>query len=125
MSTMSEPCGVAVNQMGAVVTTKYSRNCVSVFGASGENLLTFGERGSGPGEFLGPCRLAVGSEGSILVVDQGNHRIQKFTAEGKFLAAVGAKGSGPLQFDIFCRTIPARRRCMWWTLVTTVFNPEL
>ena len=92
------PLGVAVNQRGEVVVTDGDRHCVSVFSPSGEKLRSFGEHGSGHGEFNNPCGVAVGGEGNILVADRNNHRIQKFTAEGQFLAAVGIYGSGPLQF---------------------------
>ena len=92
------PWGVAVNQKGEVVVTEGDRHCVSVFSPNGEEIRSFGTKGSGHGQFESPRGVAVDGEGSILVVDGINHHIQKFTAEGKFLAAVGTKGSGRLQF---------------------------
>ena len=94
---METPCGVAISQNGEMLITE--RCCVSVFSPSGKKLRSFGEFGSGQGEFQQPHGIAVDGEGNILVADLKNHRIQKFTAEGKFLAAVGSIGGGHLQFN--------------------------
>ena len=96
---IGRPWGVAVNQRGEVVVAECGGNCISVFSPSGEKRRSFGEHGSGQGEFNNPCGVAVDGEGNILVADGKNHRIQKFTAEGQFLASVGTRGSGPLQFS--------------------------
>ena len=93
------PWGIAVNQNGEVVVIEQDIHCVTVFGANGGRLRSFGTRGSDPGHFLNPRGVAVDGEGNILVADGGNHRIQKFTYEGKFLAAVGTQGSGTLQLS--------------------------
>ena len=98
INRVESPHGVAVNQRGEVLIAELNGDHVSVFSPSGEKLQSFGERGFGPGKFVGSRGVAVDGEGNILVTDHHNHRIQKFTAEGKFLAAVGTRGSGPLQF---------------------------
>ena len=71
---------------------EYGRHCVSIFSPSGENIRTFGSKGSAQGQFDGPHGVDVDVDGNILVID-GNHSIQKFTADGKFLTAVGREGN--------------------------------
>ena len=97
--TVKTPWGVAINQRGEVVVTEGGACRVSVFSVGGEELRSFGSRGSAQGQFEHPFGVAVDGEGNILVADNGNHCIQKFTSEGQFLTAVGTKGSGHLQFN--------------------------
>lgn len=98
LTGLKGPCGVAVRGNGDVVVAEGCADCVSVFSAAGEKLLSFGKCGSDPGEFVCPCEVVVDDDDNILVVDGTNRRIQKFTPEGKFLAAVGTSGTGVLQF---------------------------
>ncbi len=60
---------------------------------------TFGQSGSGDGQFNGVWGIAVGSNDNVFVVDQGNHRIQVFNQNGTFLFKWGSNGSGNLQFS--------------------------
>ncbi len=96
------PEGIALNHSGEVVVTECGGHRVSVFSPSGEKIRSFGEHGSGEGQFLYPCGVGVDGEGNILVADNNNHRIQKFTAQGEFIMAVGSEGKGPLQFSGPC-----------------------
>eukprot|EP00058_Branchiostoma_floridae_P005894 XP_002591382.1 hypothetical protein BRAFLDRAFT_86889 [Branchiostoma floridae] len=47
--------------------------------------MTFGEEGSGTGQFQGPVGVTVSDEGEIFVADFGNQRIQVFTLQGTFV----------------------------------------
>jgi sugar lactone lactonase YvrE len=58
---------------------------ISVFDKSGRFLRTFGELGSGPGEFRTPHAMVFDSKGRLIVADRGNHRIQILDTNGKFL----------------------------------------
>jgi DNA-binding beta-propeller fold protein YncE len=51
----------------------------------GKPIKTWGEPGSGPGQFSTPHSLAFDSTGRLFVADRGNVRIQIFDQEGKFL----------------------------------------
>ena len=95
---IKEPFGIAINKIGEIIVSDFSRDCVSIFSSSGEKLRTFGKHGSGQMQFRLPSGVAVDGEGNILVTDYHNHRIQKFTSHGKFLIAVGTLDSGPLKF---------------------------
>eukprot|EP00058_Branchiostoma_floridae_P018606 XP_002604095.1 hypothetical protein BRAFLDRAFT_71616 [Branchiostoma floridae] len=47
--------------------------------------MTFGERGSGTGQFMYPVGVTVSDEGEIFVADWQNQRIQVFTLQGTFV----------------------------------------
>lgn len=60
--------------------------------SSGEVLLQFAERGSGPGQLDKASDIAVDEKGNVYVADTGNHRISKFSPDGKFLLSFGKRG---------------------------------
>ena len=93
------PWGIAVNRAGnLVISESRPEHCVSVFSPVGDHFLSFGDFGSGRGQFRYPSGVAVDDKDNIFVVDNNNHRIQKFTSEGQFLAEAGCEGSDPLRF---------------------------
>lgn len=55
------------------------------FNSAGELILTFGEMGSGEGQFMQPHALAMDSQGRLFIADRSNNRIQIFDQEGNFL----------------------------------------
>ena len=55
---------------------------------------TFGNKGSGKGQFKHPEGISCDSTGKVYVTDSFNHRIQVFTACGKFLRMFGRYGKG-------------------------------
>jgi len=61
-------------------------------------LLTFGEFGSGNGQFHSPAGMAVDPAGNIFVCDAGNSRVQKFTSDGVYLSQFGSFGTDNGQF---------------------------
>lgn len=58
---------------------------------------SWGEPGSGPGQFNDPTGITVHA-GEIFVSDARNARIQVFDTEGRFRHQFGSKGNGPGQF---------------------------
>ena len=52
-------------------------------GADAEFLRTWGQIGTGPGQFRLPDGLAIDTGGTVWVADRDNNRIQKFTYQGK------------------------------------------
>jgi sugar lactone lactonase YvrE len=59
---------------------------ISRFSADGAYLGSFGEPGSGPGQFAVPHALAFDSQGRLFVADRGNSRIQIFDSSHQFVA---------------------------------------
>lgn len=55
------------------------------FSAAGEFIMSWGKRGTGPGEFETPHALAMDSRGRLFVGDRGNNRVQIFDQDGVFL----------------------------------------
>jgi len=58
---------------------------ISRFHADGTFLDSFGEFGSGPGQFSIPHAMAFDSENRLFVVDRGNNRIQIFTEDYEYI----------------------------------------
>jgi len=72
---------------------------ITILDKSGKKVLSFGEKGSKPGQMKGPTGISVDEQGRIYVSDTGNHRIQVFDTAGKLIRAFGGKGSGPREFN--------------------------
>jgi DNA-binding beta-propeller fold protein YncE len=49
---------------------------IVLFNKQGKFLFSFGESGSGPGQFNRPVGLSLGRAGRLFVADSGNNRIQ-------------------------------------------------
>ncbi len=65
--------------------------------------VSFGEPGSGPGQFGGesPFGVAVeASTGDVFTLDQANRRVEKFGPEGQYLSQFGVGGFGPEAFGL-------------------------
>ena len=77
---------VAVADDGEVFVSDGYGNCrVHRFSASGELLGSWGEVGSGPGQFRLPHALTFTPEGRLAVADRENDRVQFFDRSGAFL----------------------------------------
>src|SRR5439155_1369245 len=81
------PTNVALAADGSLyVTDGYGNARVHKFAPDGRLLFSWGEAGSGPGQFNLPHGIAVDREGLVYVADRENSRIQVFDGRGKFLA---------------------------------------
>ncbi len=77
---------VAVAPNGDLYVADGYRNCrVHHFSADGDLIRSWGEIGTGPGEFHLPHGIACDASGRVLVCDRENDRIQVFSPEGAFL----------------------------------------
>ena len=87
--TFNQPSDVAVAVNGDIfVADGHDANSnarIVKFSKDGTFIKTWGQRGSGPGEFDTPHGLSFDSRGRLFVADRGNNRIQIFDQEGKFL----------------------------------------
>jgi DNA-binding beta-propeller fold protein YncE len=70
------------------ISDGYINSRVAKVNKNGRWLKSFGEPGSGPGQFNTPHSIAADAQGNIYVADRGNRRIQVFDGEGKFLREI-------------------------------------
>lgn len=66
------------------VTDGYSNASVHKYSADGTHLFSWGESGTGEGQFNIVHYVGVDSDGWVHIADRENHRIQVFSPEGKF-----------------------------------------
>jgi DNA-binding beta-propeller fold protein YncE len=67
------------------ISDGYINSRVAKVDKNGNWIMSWGEPGSGPGQFNVPHSIAVDAQGNVYVADRGNRRIQVFDGEGKFL----------------------------------------
>ncbi len=83
----NKPTSVMVASSGDLfVSDGYGQHSVHRFTPEGERLLSWGEEGTGPGQFVLPHGLWVDdSRNRVFVTDRENNRIQLFDFDGKFI----------------------------------------
>lgn len=82
----NKPTNVAVGPNGdRYVSDGYGNARVHRFDETGRLLSSWGEPGSGPGEFRVPHGICVDPDGRVLVADRQNDRVQIFDPDGVYL----------------------------------------
>ncbi len=82
----NRPTNVAVAPNGDLyVCDGYGNARVHRFTADGELIQSWGEPGTGPGQFYLPHGICVADNGQVLVTDRENDRIQFFSPDGEYL----------------------------------------
>jgi uncharacterized protein (TIGR03663 family) len=89
---LTAPRNVAVGNDGRIYVADSGNHQIQVFDQDGRFLTSWGEFGSGPGQFNEPWGLAVSDE-HLYVADTWNHRIQRFTLDGQWAGSFGRSGS--------------------------------
>ena len=67
------------------ISDGYVNSRIAKVDKEGNWLKSWGEPGSGPGQFNVPHSIAADAQGNIYVADRGNRRVQVFDGDGKFL----------------------------------------
>ncbi len=67
------------------VSDGYTNTRVVKFDKNGKYLMTWGTKGTDPGQFRTPHSIAIDKAGRVYVADRSNQRIQIFDQNGKFL----------------------------------------
>ena len=70
------------------ISDGYINSRVAKVDKNGKWLMSFGEPGSGPGQFNTPHSIVADAQGNIYVADRGNRRIQVFDGDGKLLRQI-------------------------------------
>jgi len=90
------PTDIDLNPAGEMfVTDGYGNARVHKFAADGTHLLSWGEPGTGPGEFNLPHSVWIARDGRVLIADRENDRVQVFDQNGKLLKIWPTKLIGP------------------------------
>ncbi len=87
----AQPGDIAIDRAtGHAYVTDTNAHRVKVYGSDGQWLRSFGEQGSGNGQFNHPSGVYVTAD-AVLVADQGNRRIQRFDPDGNFCAVLARR----------------------------------
>jgi len=90
------PTDIDLNAAGEMfMTDGYGNARVHKFAADGTHLLSWGEPGTGPGQFNLPHSVWIDRRGRVLVADRENDRVQVFDQNGKLLTIWPTKLIGP------------------------------
>ena len=81
-----QPTDVAWDSEGNIyITDGYVNSRVAKYDRNGDWVKSWGEKGTGPGQFRLPHAIGVDRNNNVYVGDRSNRRIQVFDTEGKFL----------------------------------------
>ncbi|MEC7749204.1 MAG: peptidyl-alpha-hydroxyglycine alpha-amidating lyase family protein [Chloroflexota bacterium] len=90
------PAGIAVNDSGEIfIADGYANARVHKFTSDGKLIMSWGDPGSGDGQFNLPHGVWIDRQGRVLVSDRENDRVQVFTQDGKFVSSWPTKLIGP------------------------------
>lgn len=97
---LERPTGIAVSREGGYffVVDTLAQQVVS-YDRHGAELLRFGARGTGAGQFNFPTDIAIGPEEQIYITDSLNARVQVFSQNGRYLSSFGQAGDTPGSFS--------------------------
>jgi hypothetical protein len=92
----AEPTDVAFDSAGnAFISDGYINSRVAKINKDGDWVKSWGERGTGPSQFLTVHGIATDNNDNVYVADRGNGRIQVFDSNGKFLRQFSLHGQVP------------------------------
>ena len=84
----NRPTSLALAPTGEIyVSDGYGNSRVHKFSADDELLFSWGEPGTGPGQFSIVHTVRVDSKGTVYVADRAHDRIQLFTPEGEYITS--------------------------------------
>lgn len=97
---VESPAYLAINRkLGRLYVSDGRGHKIVVFDLQGKELLRFGKRGKGGGEFYSPQGMAIDGKDQLFVADFLNARIQVFDADGQFLRTFGKRGDRFFDFE--------------------------
>ena len=86
----NSPADVATSSNGDIyIADGYGNSIVHRFSADGKHIGSWGERGSGPGQFTTPHGIWADRNDRIYVADRENNRVQIFSPEGDYYTEWG------------------------------------
>ena len=98
--SVGKPEGIVVLHDGRVVVCDTHYHRIVYFDAEGRVLKTFGDHGTGPGEFIYPVGITKDHDENLYICEYGGHdRVPKFTREGAYLLEFGSFGTATGEFQ--------------------------
>ncbi len=68
--------GIAADSRGRIYVAETMANVIRVFDSRGQELTSFGGKGSSPGQFMFPTGMSIDDKNRIYIADKANDRIQ-------------------------------------------------
>jgi serine/threonine protein kinase/sugar lactone lactonase YvrE len=96
-SEMQSPCDVAVDSSGKIYAVDSIDNKVRVFDSSGNIILRFGGKGTGPGQFKATSGIAINND-RVYITDTEGYKIQVFNLNGQIQTVFGKYGIKPGEY---------------------------
>ncbi len=91
--SVSYPVGIGVDSKDRTIVSDPVNNKVIVYDTNEQEVVSFGEKGTGSGQFNTPMDIAVDLNDLYYIVDYGNSRIQVFNSSGVFKYTFGGEGN--------------------------------
>jgi outer membrane protein assembly factor BamB len=85
---------ITFDEAGNIYVVEAGSRRVQIFDPARYLRASWGERGTGAGQFVEPIGVAVDHAGNVYVLDLGRNDIQKFDGTGKLLASFAGSGEG-------------------------------
>jgi DNA-binding beta-propeller fold protein YncE len=83
----NKPTDLAFGLDGSIyISDGYGNSRVHHYSPQGKLIRSWGERGTGPGQFMLPHGVAIDPTGLVYVCDRENNRVQIFTSEGQYVS---------------------------------------
>ena len=84
----NRPAHLAVSPVSGdlFVADGYGNSRIHRFSPEGKLIYSWGEAGTGKGQFVVPHNVVIDEDENVFVADRENHRVQVFTAKGEFLS---------------------------------------
>ena len=94
----NRPAHLAISPVSGdlFIADGYGNANIHRFSPDGKLIYSWGEAGTGEGQFVVPHNIIIDQDENIYVADRENHRVQVFTAKGKFQGLIQTKT--PLAF---------------------------
>ena len=99
-SGLEWPVQIIIDQQEQIYVTDEATNKIIIFDRDGNNIGSWGDYGSKPGEVNRPSGMSFDVDGNLLIADTLNHRISKFTPSGSYLTSFGKLGSEEGSFNM-------------------------
>jgi hypothetical protein len=96
------PADVVLDDEGSVFILDAGNHKVKKYDRDGNYLSSFGEKGIGPGEFIGPTHMDICTNGDIVINDRALRVVNIFDRNGHFVRRINNEGLPPVQILALC-----------------------